>query len=728
MKISDLLNKEQLEAATHKDGPLLILAGAGSGKTRVITYRIAYLISEYGVSPANILAVTFTNKAAGEMKSRILNVVGKTAESIWMSTFHSMGVRILRHHADKIGFTRDFTIYDEDDRERLVKECMHAVKISEKEMKPYRITRYISDIKNRLIGPEEYEESHANDYETEIISRIYKVYSEKIKRNNAMDFDDLISRPIELFKKHPEVLSLYQNKFKYILIDEYQDINNSQYTLISLIAKKYKNICVVGDDDQSIYKFRGADISNILDFEEDYHSARVIRLEQNYRSTRNILKAAHSVIRNNRGRKEKELWTENPEGDKITFFYTNNELHEAESITSEVEKELAFRRASLRDFSVFYRTNAQSRVIEDRFRRAGIPYKLVGGIQFYSRMEIKDMLAYLRIVSNPRDVISFKRIINVPPRGVGDVSIEKLEDYSMEKQLSFFDALGEADKVPGLKDSAKGAVKKFYGFISRLFNMKKSSSLQDLIREIISGTGYINYWQNDSSPKSDERVENVKELVSAISEYEEGNDKASLEDFLNQVALVTDIDRMDPEANAVTLMTIHSAKGLEFDYVFIAGMDENIFPHRNCIDEPGGIEEERRLCYVGITRARKKLYVMSSVERRQYGARRFGAMSRFIDEIPEELIELRGRMPVRAVKRKIQEEDDSLFVDEEPDYDAVDEEALRYSPGDTVMHKKMGKGSIVKAEPYGDDIKVTVVFKKHGKKVLSAKYAGLEKI
>jgi DNA helicase-2/ATP-dependent DNA helicase PcrA len=728
LDLKELLNKEQYEAVCHKDGPLLILAGAGSGKTRVITYRIANLISEHKVSPSNILAVTFTNKAAGEMKSRIKKVVGPGADAIWTSTFHSLGCRLLRVHAEKLGYTKSFSIYDEDDRERLVKECMHQAKVHEKEMKPNQIIRYISDIKNQLLTPPQYEEQ-AQDYNNKIVSRVYGIYEEKMKRNNAMDFDDLIKIPVELLESRNEILEMYQEKFKYILIDEYQDINNSQYVLISMLAKKHRNICVVGDDDQSIYRFRGADITNILGFEDDYKDSRVIRLEQNYRSTKTILRAAHSVIRNNTDRKAKELWTENTEGGKIVFYYNDDEIAESEAILNEVDKLQRGSDVNLRDMAVFYRTNAQSRVIEDRFRRAGLPYKLIGGLQFYGRMEIKDLLAYLRIVSNTQDIISFKRIINVPPRGIGDSSVDKVEANAMEKSLSFMDGLLAADTVAGVKDSTKATFKKFAEFIKRLSENKANIKLQDMIKEIITRTGYLDYWMNDTSAKSKDRVENIKEFVSAISEYEEGNEKASLEDFLNQVALISDIDKMDESANAVTLMTIHSAKGLEFDIVFIAGMDEGLFPHKNCVEEPGGIEEERRLAYVGITRARKKLFLFSAVSRRQYGTKKLSSISRYVNEIPPELLEHKGRMPVKTVEEKYMTKIvENSSVDWEPEFDMPLDEAPRYKNGQKVKHKNMGQGVILRIEPHGDDFKLTIAFKKHGKKVLSANHAGLEKI
>ncbi|HRU38899.1 MAG TPA: UvrD-helicase domain-containing protein [Candidatus Goldiibacteriota bacterium] len=728
MDLKQLLNKEQYEAVCHKDGPLLILAGAGSGKTRVITYRIANLISAYGVEPGHILAVTFTNKAAGEMKERIRSVIGKKAEEIWMSTFHSLGCRLLRQHADVLGYTKAFSIYDEDDRERLVKECMHQAKVSDKDMKPNQIIRYISDIKNQLLSPAQFEEI-ASDYNNKIVSRVYGIYEEKMKRNNAMDFDDLIKKPIELFDARRDILDAYREKFRYILIDEYQDINNSQYTLVSMLAEKYRNICVVGDDDQSIYRFRGADITNILEFEDDYKDAKVIRLEQNYRSTKNILRAAHSVIRNNKGRKDKELWTENNEGGKIVFYYTDDEIAESEAVLHEVDRLMRVSDVSLRQMAVFYRTNAQSRVIEDRFRRAGLPYKLVGGISFYGRMEIKDLLAYLRIVSNPHDIISFKRIINVPPRGIGDASIDRVEENAMEKGISFIDGLLDAASVADIKDSVKNTLVRFGTFIKHLHDNKSNMKLQDIMKEIISRTGYLEYWMKDTSVKARDRVENIKELVSALSEYEEGNAGASLEDFLNQVALISDVDKMDDKAEAVTLMTIHSAKGLEFDVVFLTGMDEGLFPHKNSIDEPGGIEEERRLAYVGITRARKKLYLFSAVSRRQYGTKKLGQISRYINEIPPELLEHKGRMPVKTVEEKyLKGSIEDTISDMEPEFDMPVDVAPTYKPGQKVKHKKMGAGVIVKIEPHGDDFKLTVNFKAHGKKVLSANHAGLEKI
>jgi DNA helicase-2/ATP-dependent DNA helicase PcrA len=728
------MNKEQLEAVKHKDGPILILAGAGSGKTRVITYRIAYLISEYKISPDNILAVTFTNKAAEEMKSRIKKVVGRDANRITTSTFHSLGCRLLRAHAEKLGYTKNFSIYDEDDRERLIKECMHDAKVSDKEMKPYEIIRRISKIKNDLLTPQEFEDKFANDYESKAISRVYSLSEAKLFRNNAVDFDDLISKPIELFTKHKDLLELYREKFRYILIDEYQDINNSQYTLISMLAEKYKNICVVGDDDQSIYRFRGADITNILEFEDDYRDAKVIRLEQNYRSTKTILRAAHAVIKNNEGRKGKELWTENDEGEKITFYYTDDEIMESEAVINEVFKLLNGSDIHLKDMAVFYRTNAQSRVIEDRFRRAGVRYKLVGGISFYSRMEIKDMLSYLRMISNPRDVMSFKRVINVPPRGISDATVDKLEAFAFANDLPFLEAMEKSELMTDIKDNAKASLKSFHDFVKFLSENKESLTLKDLTARILTGTGYLDYWQNDPSPKAKERVENVKEFVSAIAEYEESSAKASLEDYLNQVALMSDVDKLDESSEAVTLMTIHSAKGLEFDVVFLTGMDEGIFPHRNCIEEPGGIEEERRLAYVGITRARKKLYLMSAVSRRQFGTKKIGLISRFVNEIPEEMLIHKGRLPIKQTQEKF----DGNGPDAEPveacpapgsDIVYNDEPVdAGYMPGQKVKHAKMGQGTILKVEPYGDDLKVTVLFRNSGKKTLSAKLAGLIKI
>jgi len=731
LKLETLLNEQQLEAVKHKDGPLLILAGAGSGKTRVITYRIAYLISEYKIKPENILAVTFTNKAADEMKHRIKLVVGSLAENILMSTFHSFGCRVLRKHAQRMGYTNSFSIFDEDDRERLVKECMHEARVSEKEMKPYKVITMIQDIKNQLMTPKQYENDFSNTIEGSAVSKIYTLYEDKLKHNNAFDFDDLIIKPIKLFKEFPDILELFRERFKYILIDEYQDINNSQYVLISLLAEKYKNICVVGDDDQSIYRFRGADITNILGFEEDYKNTKVIRLEQNYRSTKNILKAAHSVIKNNKERKDKELWSKNEDGEKIIFYYANDEGDEAEFVINEAAKMLSRTGITLKDMAVFYRTNAQSRILEDKFRRAGMPYKLIGGTQFYARMEIKDLIAYLRIVSNPYDVISFKRIINVPPRGIGDTTISKIQDYTFTNNMTLFDGLKIVDEIADIKDSAKASLKQLYGFIKNLNEKKDTMKPSDTLKTLLVSTGYLEYWQTDTSVKAKDRVENIKELVSALAEYEDRSSEASLQDFLGQVALMTDFDKWDKDADAITLMTLHSAKGLEFDAVFIVGMDEYLFPHKNCIEEPGGIEEERRLCYVGITRAKKKLYLLSAIARRQFGTKKISVVSRFINEIPSELLEYKGRMPVKAVQEKYMTNGDIVDAinDVETEYlDMPAEIEIPYKPGEKVRHKKMGTGTIIKVEPYGDDLRLTINFKTHGKKIISAKYGGLEKI
>jgi len=734
MDIKQLMNKQQYEAVCHKDGPLLILAGAGSGKTRVITYRIAHLMAEYNVQPENILAVTFTNKAAQEMKERIKKAVGKDTNRILISTFHSLGCRMLRAHAERLGYTKSFSIYDEDDRERLIKECMHDSKVSDKEMRPYDIIKRISSIKNELISPKQFEDLYAEDYESKAISRVYTLSELKLAKNNAVDFDDLISKPIELLKKNPDILEAYREKFKYILIDEYQDINNSQYTLISMLAEKYRNICVVGDDDQSIYRFRGADITNILEFEEDYKDAKVIRLEQNYRSTKTILKAAHAVIKNNEGRKGKELWTENDIGEKITFYYVDDEITESEAVIKEIFRVINTQDIKLKDMAVFYRTNAQSRVIEDRFRRAGVRYKLVGGLSFYARLEIKDMLAYLRVISNPRDVMSIKRIVNVPPRGISDTTVDRLEAFAFQNDLPFLEAMEKSEAMPDIKVAAKTAMKSFHDFIVSMHMAKDTTPLKEIMARIITGTGYIGYWEDDPSPKAKDRVENVKELVSAMAEYEEGKKDATLDDFLQQVALMSEVDKLDESAEAVTLMTIHSAKGLEFDMVFLTGMDEGIFPHKNCLEEPGGIEEERRLAYVAITRARKKLYIMSAVSRRQFGTKKMGAISRFVNEIPEEILERKGRLPIKQTEEKYYgngPDDEHEAFCPAPGTDAVynDEPAeAQFIPGQKVKHAKLGQGTILKAEPYGDDLKITVLFRNAGKKTLSAKFAGLEKI
>jgi len=730
LDIKSILNGPQLEAAMHNKGPMLILAGAGSGKTRVITYRIAYLISECGVKPENILAVTFTNKAAQEMKTRIKKAVGASAEKIVISTFHSLGVRILRQYADRLGYTKGFTIYDQDDRERLLKECMHDAKVSEKEIKAYDMLRIIQDLKNRLVTPAEYRKDKGKDYESLMVARTFEIYEDRLKKSDCMDFDDLISKPIDILQGHPDVLEALRERFKYIMIDEYQDINRSQYIMITALAEKHKNICAVGDDDQSIYRFRGADITNILNFEEDYPGAKVIRLEQNYRSTKNILAAAHSVIRNNQGRKEKAIWTDNDEGEKIIFHNTDDEVAESETVLNEIDK-LLRAGVDLKNIAVFYRTNAQSRAIEDRFRRAGVPYKLVGGISFYSRMEIKDMLSYLRLIANPKDVISFRRIINVPPRGLGDTTIDKVEQFAFDNNLNLLEALGRSAEIPGIKPASRDTGVAFFMLMDSLNKRMNEMTLKDLLKDVLSGTGYLEYWQNDQTLKSRDRVENIKELVSAIAEFEERGEGKGLTDFLGQVALMTDGDKLDENKEAVTLMTMHAAKGLEFDNVFITGMNEKVFPHKMCLEEEGGIEEERRLCYVGITRARKKLHLLSAMSRRQFGTTETGKISRFIDEIPENLIVKKGRPVMRQLEEKLSGKagDEQRYMEEHhpEDFSQENETQPEVKQGDRVAHKIMGKGTIMKIEPYGDDYRVTVMFEKHGKKVLSARYAGLVK-
>ncbi|PKL91227.1 MAG: ATP-dependent DNA helicase PcrA [Candidatus Goldiibacteriota bacterium HGW-Goldbacteria-1] len=730
MELRELLNEEQVQAVMHKEGPLLILAGAGSGKTRVITYRLAWLLSEHNVSPENILCVTFTNKAAQEMKSRARKVAGKKVDKVWMSTFHSFGVRVLRLHAELLGYDKNFTIYDQEDRERLLKECMHDAKVSDKEMKVYDCMRYIQDAKNSLITPAEYMNDYGTEYEKGMVARIYEIYEKRLKRNNSMDFDDLIWKPLDLFNNNPAVLEKYREQFQYIMIDEYQDINHAQYMLISMMASKYKNICVVGDDDQSIYRFRGADITNILNFEEDYPDAKVIRLERNYRSTQTILKAAHKVIQNNSDRKEKEMWTDNDKGEKIIFYYVDDEVMEGEAILNEIDKLMRLHGADLKDIAIFYRTNAQSRSIEDRLRRAGLPYKLVGGFSFYGRMEIKDMLSYMRIIANPRDVISFKRIVNVPPRGISDTTVEKVEQFAFQNDITLLEALGRTQETENIKPMVKQSCSQLHALLTGLAINRNNMKLRDLMAEILTGTGYISFWENDQNPKAKERIENVKELVSAVAEFEEEKKDATLEDFLSQVALISEVDKLDENADAVTLMTIHSAKGLEFDNVFIAGMDEKIFPHKNCIEEEGGIEEERRLAYVGITRARKRLYLLSAISRRQFGARTLGAISRFINEIPEEYLHHKGRPPAKQLDEKLSGAVHDMGIDAQPNYEATDAEpaVMQLEPGDKVSHIKMGEGIITKIEPYGDDYRITVMFKKNGRKELSAKYAGLAKI
>lgn len=736
MSIYDTLNDRQREAVFHTEGPVLILAGAGSGKTRVLTHRIAYLIEEKGVNPWNIMAITFTNKAAGEMRERVDKIVGFGSESIWVSTFHSSCVRMLRRFIDRLGYDTNFTIYDTDDQKTLMKDICKRLDIDTKIYKERAIMAAISSAKDELIGPEEYEINVMGDFSKRKIALAYKEYQKELKKNNALDFDDLIMKTVELFQACPDVLEYFQERFKYIMVDEYQDTNTAQFKFVSLLAGKYRNLCVVGDDDQSIYKFRGANIKNILGFEHVFADAKVVRLEQNYRSTQNILNAANQVIRNNLERKTKTLWTENEEGEKLHFRQFMNAYEEAEYIVGDISKKVREKDGEYRDMAILYRTNAQSRLFEEKFLMANIPYKLVGGVNFYARKEIKDLLAYLKTVDNARDDLAVKRIINVPKRGIGATTLSRVQDYASQESISFYDALRLAEQISSLGRAA-AKVAPFVTFIQTLRSKAEILSPSELLRDIIDSTGYVKELEAEGTEEAEARIENIDELITKVVSYEEENDEPTLSGFLEEVALVADIDSVDGDDNQVLLMTLHSAKGLEFPFVYLAGMEDGIFPSYMTItaDDPTEIEEERRLCYVGITRAMKDLTLTCAQQRMIRGETQYNKVSRFIKEIPRELVEL-GRefqekkvmdipMPTsfRQMKQAFKQ---PAFVPKQ--FEVKKSDGLDYGVGDTVKHIKFGTGVVTAIVEGGRDYEVTVNFDKVGVKKMFASFAKLKKV
>ena len=613
MSIYDTLNEQQKKGVFTTDGPVLLLAGAGSGKTRVLTHRIAYLIDELGVNSWNIMAITFTNKAAGEMKERVENLVGVGSDSIWVTTFHSTCVRILRRYADRIGYDNNFAIYDTDDQKTVMKEVCKRLQIDTKQLKERTILGAISSAKDELISPPEYELNAAGDYRKQKIASAYREYQETLRKNNAMDFDDLIMKTVELFKTDQEVLASYQKRFKYIMVDEYQDTNTAQFELIRLLAAGTRNLCVVGDDDQSIYKFRGANIRNILDFEKVYPEAVVIRLEQNYRSTQNVLDAANAVIKNNTGRKEKTLWTDHGNGNRIHFKQFDNAYEEAEFVADDIAGKKRNGIADYGDCAVLFRTNAQARLLEERFVVEGIPYNVVGGVNFYARKEIKDLLAYLKTIDNGRDDLAVKRIINIPKRGIGAATIAKVQDYAELHEISFYEALCQADEVTGLTSKTAEKLKPFVNLINVFRSKVDFYGIKELLEDVIETTGYVKELEASDEEDAEARIENIDELISKAAAFEETHDQPTLGEFLEEVALVADIDNVEEGNNRVLLMTIHSAKGLEFSHVYMTGMEDGIFPSYMTIvsDDPDEIEEERRLAYVGITRAKEDLTPVS---------------------------------------------------------------------------------------------------------------------
>lgn len=744
MSIYDTLNEQQKEAVLHTEGPLLILAGAGSGKTRVLTHRIAYLIEEKGVNPWNILAITFTNKAAGEMRERVDNLVGFGSESIWVSTFHSMCVRILRRHIDLLGFDTNFTIYDTDDQKTLMKDICKLLQIDTKLFRERSLLTAISQAKNELVTPEEFRIQAQGDFSRQKIASVYEEYEKQMRANNALDFDDLLVKAVQLFQTQADVLDYYQERFRYIMVDEYQDTNTVQFELVRLLSAKYRNLCVVGDDDQSIYKFRGANIRNILDFEQVFPDAKVIKLEQNYRSTSNILNAANAVIRHNHGRKDKTLWTDNGEGDKINVRQFDTAFDEAEYIVGDIRERVESGKAAYNDHAILYRTNAQSRMFEEKFVTANIPYKIVGGINFYARREIKDLLAYLKTIDNGRDDLAVRRIINVPKRGIGLTSINRVQEYASGREIGFYEALRAVDLIPNIGRGAS-KLESFVALIEHFKTDAKELTISELMQEILEETGYIESLKEEGSEEAESRIENIDELISKITAYEETcedrDEPATLNGFLEEVALVADIDSLDESNDYVVLMTLHSAKGLEFPHVYLAGMEDGIFPSYMTItaDDPEEVEEERRLCYVGITRAEEELTLTCARRRMIRGETQYNKMSRFLKEIPMELLS------TGAVFQKSEPEEErkpSAYQQARQAFRAkafVQPGAARsfgspkgegpgYQVGDRVRHVKFGEGTVTAMVEGGRDYEVTVDFDGPGTKKMFAAFAKLQKI
>lgn len=719
------LNKEQREAVITTDGPLLILAGAGSGKTRVLTYRIAYLI-ENGVYPGSILAITFTNKAAQEMKERVAVLVGEEANRMWISTFHSTCVRILRQDIDKLGFNKSFVIYDTQDQEKVIKDCLKELNIDDKLFPPKKVLHTIGSQKDKLIDADTYYRRNANDYQNRRIAEIYELYQKKLKANNALDFDDIIMNTIRLFRENVEVLNYYQRKFRYILVDEYQDTNRAQYELVNMLAKSHGNLCVVGDDDQSIYGWRGADISNILDFEDDYPNVKTIKLEQNYRCTKKILEAANYVIANNEKRKEKRLWTENKTGEDIKLFRAETDRDESSFIVKEIEK-LIEEGYSYRDFAILYRTNAMSRILEEGFVRSRVPYKVVGGLKFYDRKEVKDILAYLKVINNPVDSVSLERIINVPKRGIGDATIDKVKQFGQDRDMGLYSSMLEIERVEGLTKRAVNSIDKFISLMNHFISIKDEMKVSDLIKEILEKTEYTKELKEENTPESESRIENLNELYSAAVEFEENAEDKSLSAFLERVALVSDQDSID-EKGGIVLMTLHTAKGLEFPVVFIAGMEEGIFPHSSSQEDEDELEEERRLCYVGITRAKQQLYITCARQRLMFGRTMFNEVSSFIEEIPEELIQDISIKTQSSYGRVYGYDNYSNFGHQRrgaaiPAANAASKPVNNVPSGEIkagvkIKHKVFGKGIVIAVKNSGDDKQITVHFDSTGLKNL----------
>ncbi len=745
MSIYDTLNKEQQEACFYTEGALLLLAGAGSGKTRVLTHRVAYLIEKGLAQPWEIMAITFTNKAAKEMRERVDSLIGHGGQDVWVSTFHSSCVRFLRRDIDLIGYDKNFTIYDTDDGKRIIREGMKLHNIDPKQFKESGVLSAISGAKNQLMGPDAYKQSAAGDFRKEKYALLYEFYQDRLKKNNALDFDDLLFYTVELFRLRPDVLERYQKKFKYVMVDEYQDTNGVQFKLVSQLAGGYKNLCVVGDDDQSIYKFRGADITNILDFEKVYKNAKVIKLEQNYRSTKTILDAANQVIKNNSRRKAKRLWTDNETGEPITFYHTNNEKEEAQLVVDDIQDHVLNQDKAYNDHAILYRTNAQSRVLEERLVYANVPYRIFGGTNFYQRREIKDVLAYLRVINNSVDDLAVKRIINVPRRGIGATTIDKINAFAQSSGMSFFEAVRQIEHVPGLSR----AENKIITFRNIIYNLKASLETLDLMpfmEQVLEATGYMKDLKAEDTDEAKGRIENIGELVSKLAEFElsrkEAGETPTLAGFLEEVALIADIDNMENNNDVVVLMTLHSAKGLEFPCVYMTGLEDGLFPSYMSIStgSEDDIEEERRLCYVGITRAREQLTMIASKQRMMHGQTQYNAISRFLKEIPEDLLEGKvagssytsdisntSALPKRRDKSFFKATPYQVKTPAKP-LPSNANLSLDYKEGDLVKHSKFGVGQVMAIEPGGADYQVTVNFPSVGKKKLLAGLSGLKKM
>ncbi|MDY2729720.1 MAG: DNA helicase PcrA [Clostridium sp.] len=756
MDLKSLLNKEQYEGATTIDGQVLILAGAGSGKTRVLTYRMAHMIEDLGIYPYKILAITFTNKAAKEMKDRVKKLVGDKAEDMWISTFHSTCVRILRREIEHLGYKKNFTIYDSLDQKTLITECMKSLDINDKDINPREVMGKISRAKDKMQGPESFKREFESNFRENKIADVYLMYQKKLKENNAMDFDDLISKTVELFKKNSDILEFYQRKFQYIMVDEYQDTNGAQYELVKLLAAKYKNLCVVGDDDQCIYMWRGADVSNILDFEKDYPNAKVIKLEQNYRSKDNILQAANTVIKNNANRKSKVLRTEQESGDKIKIYRAFDDKSEGDFVSKVIADLKLKEKRKYDDFAILYRTNAQSRIFEESLRRRGIAYKIVGGTKFYDRKEIKDILCYLKVILNPQDDISLKRIINVPKRSIGNATVTKVQDFVDEYGLNLWDGLVEAGNIPTLTSRNTSTLSKFTELMDNFIDLSETIPVSQLIETILEDTGYMHELENSKEIEDKSRIENLKELVSDAVDFEKTSEDKSLSAYLEKVSLVQDTDKLEEEEEgegSVVLMTVHSAKGLEFPIVFMVGMEDGLFPSLSDLQSESQMEEARRLCYVAITRAKEKLYITSAEVRRVFGRTVSYSQSQFISEIDLKLREYINERSMenntsnssfrkpsaynnphslrnqRSAAGYLYTEKLSSNVNSSSNLD--DSEVLtsdKVTMGMKVKHDKFGIGTVVSVVPAGKDKKLTIAFDRQGVKTLMLSFAKLKMV